>query len=229
MAGTMAHEISQPLQVINLSCMLAREELADAGRTGAAGAEAMAFVDNKLERIGQQVEQASRIIGDLRAFVRGTTLEAPEPFNANEAVRRTVDLTDHGVREAGMSFTEKLSDPLPAVLGDISRLEQVLVNLVNNARDAGGRMIALTTGTVERNDHTFVRIAVEDSGPGITAEILPQLFHSFVTTKPRGKGTGLGLRICRRILEEMGGSITAANRPEGGACFEILLPAVTTT
>jgi PAS domain S-box-containing protein len=225
MAGTMAHEISQPLQVINLSCMLAREELADAGRNGTAPAGAMAFVDNKLERIGQQVEQASRIIGDLRAFVRGTTLEAPEPFNANEAVRRTVDLTDHGVREAGMSFAEKLTDPLPAVLGDISRLEQVLVNLVNNARDAGGRTIAIATGTVEEGGRTYVRIAVEDSGPGIAPEILPRLFNSFVTTKARGKGTGLGLRICRRILEEMGGRISAANRAEGGARFEILLPA----
>jgi PAS domain S-box-containing protein len=225
MAGTMAHEISQPLQVINLSCMLAREELADAGRNGAAAAETMAFVDTKLERIGQQVEQASRIIGDLRAFVRGTTLEAPEPFNANEAVRRTVDLTDHGVREAGMSFTEKLTDPLPAVLGDISRLEQVLVNLVNNARDAGGRTIAIATGTMEEGGRIYVRIAVEDSGPGIAPEILPRLFNSFVTTKARGKGTGLGLRICRRILEEMGGRISAANRAEGGARFEILLPA----
>ena len=76
-----------------------------------------------------------------------------------------------------------------------------------------------------RQDQLVVRIAVEDSGPGIAAEILPQLFHSFVTTKPRGKGTGLGLRICRRILEEMGGRISAANRDEGGARFEILLPA----
>ena len=165
MAGTMAHEISQPLQVINLSCMLAREELADqAGAMGNGVSDTVAFVDNKLERIGQQVETASRIIGDLRAFVRGTTLEAPEPFNANEAVRRTVDLTDHGVREAGMSFVERLTDPLPAVLGDISRLEQVLVNLVNNARDAGGRTIAIATGTVEEGGRTYVRIAVEEFG-----------------------------------------------------------------
>jgi PAS domain S-box-containing protein len=224
MAGTMAHEISQPLQVINLSCTLAREELADAGRSGNAEA-AIPFVDGKLERISQQVDMASRIIGDLRDFVRGTTLEAPEPFNANEAVRRTIDLTDHGVREAGMSFVEKLTDPLPAVLGDISRLEQVLVNLVNNARDAAGRTIELTTGTVKEGGRTYVRIAVEDSGPGIAPEILPRLFNSFVTTKARGKGTGLGLRICRRILEEMGGRISAVNRPEGGARFEILLPA----
>ena len=224
MAGTMAHEISQPLQVINISCALAREELADAVAKGAAG-DAAGFVDGKLERIASQVDAASRIIGDLRAYVRGTASEAPGAFDPNEAIRRAIDMTDHGVREAGMHFAEELAPSLPAVMGDVGRLEQVLVNLVNNARDAGGRRIALTTGTVERNDQVFVRIAVEDSGTGITAEILPQLFHSFVTTKPRGKGTGLGLRICRRILEEMGGSITAANRPEGGACFEILLPA----
>lgn len=228
MAGTMAHEISQPLQVINLSCMLAREELADAsqaGRMGDGAADTVAFVDNKLERIGQQVEQASRIIGDLRAFVRGTALEAPEPFDANEAVRRTIDLTDHGVREAGMSFVEKLTDPLPRVLGDIGRFEQVLVNLVNNARDAGGRTITIATGTTKEGGRTYVRIEVEDSGTGIPPEILPRLFNSFVTTKARGKGTGLGLRICRRILEEMGGRISAANRHQGGARFEILLPA----
>ena len=71
----------------------------------------------------------------------------------------------------------------------------------------------------------FLRIAVQDSGHGIAPDLLPQLFVSFVTTKPRGTGTGLGLRICRRIIEEMGGSISAANRAAGGACFEILLPA----
>jgi PAS domain S-box-containing protein len=219
MAGTMAHEISQPLQVINLSCMLAREELA------AGGARAQAFVDGKLERIGQQVEQASRIVGDLRAYVRGTATEAPSPFDANEAVRRAIDLTDHGVREAGMTLVERLAERLPTVVGDVGRLEQVLVNLVNNARDAGGRSVELSTDTIHDGNIAWVRIAVEDSGPGIAAEILPQLFHSFVTTKPRGKGTGLGLRICRRILEEMGGRISAGNRGEGGARFEILLPA----
>lgn len=222
MAGTMAHEISQPLQVINIASASALDELAQAAERG--GQPDAPAVQAKLERIAQQVEQASRIIGDLRAYVRGTSSDTPEPFDANDAVRRAVDLTDHGVREAGMALQERLAPRLPTVLGDVGRLSQVLVNLINNARDVGGGTISIVTDAVEKDGRRFVRIAVEDSGPGISAEILPRLFVSFVTTKPSGKGTGLGLRICRRILEEMGGRISAANRAEGGARFEVLLP-----
>jgi PAS domain S-box-containing protein len=222
MAGTMAHEISQPLQVINIASASALDELSQAAERG--GQPDAPAVQAKLERIAQQVEQASRIIGDLRAYVRGTSSDTPEPFDANEAVRRAVDLTDHGVREAGMALQERLTPRLPTVLGDVGRLGQVLVNLINNARDVGGGTISIVTDAVQKDGRRFVRIAVEDSGPGISAEILPRLFVSFVTTKPSGKGTGLGLRICRRILEEMGGRISAANRAEGGARFEILLP-----
>jgi len=119
---------------------------------------------------------------------------------------------------------ERFTTQLPPVVGDAGRLAQVLVNLINNARDAGGGTIAVITDTVQENGRTFVRIAIEDSGHGIPSEVLPKLFTAFVTTKPSGKGTGLGLRICRRILEEMGGRISAANRAEGGARFEVLLP-----
>jgi len=229
MAGTMAHEISQPLQVINIACASALEELNDAIERKEE-VDAVPFVHEKLERIGLQVATASRIIGDLRAYVRGTTSGTHESFDVNEAVRSAVDLTDHGVREAGLVLAERLGAQVPAVMGDMARLEQVLVNLINNARDAGGKTITVSTGDTERkdgrgNERRWVRIAVEDTGPGIAPDILPRLFNSFVSTKPRGKGTGLGLRICRRILEEMGGSIAAANRAEGGASFEILLPA----
>jgi PAS domain S-box-containing protein len=223
MAATMAHEISQPLQVINIACASALDKLAVASERH--GGPELEFVQARLERIGTQVDQASRIIGDLRAYVRGTQSETPEPFDPSEAIRRAVDLTDHGVREAGIALSERIEGKLPMVLGDVGRLEQVLVNLINNARDAGGPSISIATDTVQEAGRSFVHITVEDSGPGIAADVLPRLFHSFVTTKPRGQGTGLGLRICRRILEEMGGRIAASNRAEGGARFEILLPA----
>jgi Histidine kinase-, DNA gyrase B-, and HSP90-like ATPase len=100
----------------------------------------------------------------------------------------------------------------------------VLVNLINNARDAGCHSISVAASTVEREGRPLVRIAVEASGPGIAPDVLSRLFVGFVTIKARGKGTGLGLRICRHIVEEMDGSISASNGAEGGACFEILLP-----
>ena len=223
MAGTMAHELSQPLQVINLACAAAAEELDDASDRGAA-ADAD-YLKVKLDRIAQQVDAASRIVGDLRAFVRGEADRQPAPFDPAPAIERAINLTGHGMRQAGIAASARLAEDLPAVTGDIGRLEQVMVNLLNNARDAGGRTVEVVAHGTKRDGRPFLRIAVQDSGHGIAPDLLPQLFVSFVTTKPRGTGTGLGLRICRRIIEEMGGSISAANRAEGGACFEILLPA----
>jgi signal transduction histidine kinase len=110
------------------------------------------------------------------------------------------------------------------ITGHSGKFEQVLINLLNNARDEGATVIELWAGLIQLNGRQMLRVAVEDNGPGIPLQILPKLFRSFVTTKPRGLGTGLGLRICRRIIEEMQGTITAANRLQGGACFEILLP-----
>jgi PAS domain S-box-containing protein len=224
MAGTMAHEISQPLQVINIACASAREELSE--DAAAATLPDVEYLRGKLDRISQQVDMASRIVGDLRAFVRGTNAEAAGLTDPAKAVRSAVDLTAHGVHQAGATISLALDEGLPSVAGESGRLEQVLVNLINNARDAGGRTISILAQAVRQDGLPFVRIAVEDSGPGIAPDVLPRLFVSFVTTKPRGKGTGLGLRICRRIVEEMGGGISAANLPQGGACFEILLPAL---
>jgi PAS domain S-box-containing protein len=223
MAGTMAHELSQPLQVINLACVAAAEELDEASERGAAADGD--YLRLKLDRIGQQVDAASRIVGDLRAFVRGEADRQPVPFEPGPAIERAINLTAYGMRQAGIAASARLAEGLPAVTGDVGRLEQVMVNLLNNARDAGGRTVEVVAHATKRDGRPFLRIAVQDSGHGIAPDLLPQLFVSFVTTKPRGTGTGLGLRICRRIIEEMGGSISAANRSEGGACFEILLPA----
>ncbi|MGE4076691.1 MAG: PAS domain S-box protein [Reyranella sp.] len=223
MAATLAHEISQPLQVIEIARTAVEDEIEQARETGAAiDAE---FVGGKIARIGQQLERAGRIVDELRAFVRGVAEEAATPFDLGVAVRDAVDLTGHAVRRAGAVLTASVEDGLPPVLGHVGRLEQVLVNLINNARDAGAPLIEVRAGVLQREGRALMRITVEDTGPGIAAHLLPRLFTSFITTKPRGKGTGLGLRICRRIVEEMGGTITAANRSQGGACFEILLPA----
>lgn len=222
MAAAVAHEIAQPLQVIDVACASAQDELAEARGKGTP--PDCVYLGERMERVTQQVQRAGRIISELRAFVRGTSLDKPERFDPAIAARGAVDLTHHAVRRAGIDLRISIAPALPQLDGHVGKLEQVLVNLINNARDAGAPAIELIVEHVERDGRPLVRIAVEDEGSGIAPQVLPRLFESFVTTKERGKGTGLGLRICRRIVEEMAGTISAANRPEGGARFEILLP-----
>jgi PAS domain S-box-containing protein len=223
MAATMAHEIAQPLQVINLAAGSAQDELLQVADVG--GQPDPEYLTSKLKRIAAQTERASRIIGELRSFVRGTSDEQPVAFDPAAAMRGAIDLTRHALAQTRVTLSLPPSDGLPAVMGHVARLEQVLVNLINNARDAGAPSIAVIADVLQRDDRRFVRILIEDTGPGIAPDVLPRLFDTFVTTKARGKGTGLGLRICRRIVEEIGGTISAANRGDGGARFEIVLPA----
>lgn len=223
MAATMAHEIAQPLQVINLATGSAQDELEQA--IAAKTPPDPEYLASKLQRISSQTERASKIISELRSFVRGTSDDQPVPFDPVVPVKGAIDLTRHALAQMKVTLALPVLGELPPVLGHVERVEQVLVNLINNARDAGAPTIEVTAGLVQRGDRRFVRIAIEDTGPGIAADVLPRLFDTFVTTKARGKGTGLGLRICRRIVEEMGGSIAAANRETGGARFEVLLPA----
>lgn len=227
MAGTMAHEISQPLQVINLACESARDELSEAMARG--DAPDAAYLGQKLGRIAHQIDSAKRIVDDLRNFVRGTNDRVPGPFDPLEAIRNAIRLTEHGMRQAGIGLSLELPGQLPGVIGHSGQLEQVLINLINNARDAVGAQDRRTARTIEVSASMAVgadtlQIEVADSGPGIPSHVLPHLFNSFITTKPHGKGTGLGLRICRRIVAEMHGQIRATNRPQGGACFEVTLP-----
>ncbi|MBI3198583.1 MAG: PAS domain S-box protein, partial [Rhodospirillales bacterium] len=112
MAATVAHEIAQPLQVINIACSSVHDELAEAAERG--GAPDHEFLAKKIDRIDAQVDRAGRIIGELRAFVRGTSQEVAGRFEPAVAVRAAVDLTQHAVRAAGIALTASISDPLPA-------------------------------------------------------------------------------------------------------------------
>jgi|LNFM01.1.fsa_nt_gb PAS domain S-box-containing protein len=223
MAATVVHEIIQPLQVINIACASAEQVLRDATDEGVAPNRA--FLQSKLARIASQVERAGRIAGELRTFVRGTAAEEATPFDPAKAVHAAVELTQYATRQAGVTVSVSVAAGLPEVMGHVGRVEQVLVNLIVNARDAGGSAVEVSARPLLRDGRAFVQIAVEDTGPGIPSAILPQLFEAFITTKPRSAGTGLGLRICRRIVEEMNGTITATNLAEGGARFEVVLPA----
>jgi PAS domain S-box-containing protein len=232
MATGMAHEINQPLAVIRMAADSLIEELESPEAT-AMPAELAAFVKAKLDRISKQTERASCLVNELRTVARKPSNDS-RPFDLVETVRIADDLLHEQLKAARVEFVVALPPPGLMVRGEASRLQQVIINLVLNARDALLENPARSsTGTL---GHIALRVAagpagdtvltIEDDGPGIPAQVLPRLFEPFFTTKPTGKGTGLGLSISYDIIKRMGGDITAENRPEGGARFTIVLPAV---
>jgi len=214
MAATVVHELRQPLQVIKLACGSARDEVHDT-----------TFVLRKLDRIESQIGRADDIIEDLRIYARGAGGDAPASFTVEAAARSAIELTRHGRHQSQFKIVCALPDDLPSVVGHRSKFEQVLVNLIVNACDAGASTVEISAELESRDGRSWLRITVTDNGPGIPVDVLPRLFKSCVTTKPSGKGTGLGLRICRRQIEKMGGTIAASNRAGRGAEFLIVFPA----
>jgi two-component system NtrC family sensor kinase len=208
------HELNNPLTVVlSLAEMLeARPDLAP-------------DVRSDLRDIRREAQRATQIVRQLLAFVRRHDPERL-PVDLNGVITDTVALRRGALALAAVE-TELDLDDIPRVPGDPHQLQQMVLNLLTNAEHAlqqvarGPRRLAIRT----RAHPGQVELAVHDSGPGIPEDVLPRIFDPFVTTKPAGQGTGLGLSIVSRIVREHGGRIQAANAPDGGAVFTILLPA----
>jgi two-component system, LuxR family, sensor kinase FixL len=174
-----------------------------------------------VERIRQQTSRAGEVIRRLRDHVaKRSTTRINE--NINGVVREAVELGLVGTRHQGVQTSLIMDDTVGSALIDRIQIGQVLINLVRNAVEAmetsDRKELVVTTRLIDAT----VQIAVTDSGPGIAAEIAEQLFQPFVTTK--SAGLGLGLSICRDIIETHGGQLTAAPGANGGAVFTISLP-----
>jgi PAS domain S-box-containing protein len=230
MATGMAHEINQPLAVIRMAADSVLEEL-DGPEAEAIPAELAAFIKAKLARISNQTERASTLVNELRTVARKPANDSL-PFDVADAVRVSNDLLREQLKAARIEFKVEPPPPGLMVRGVASRLQQVIINLALNARDAlHENPSRSTTGSLGHITLSAavppaggVMLTLADDGPGIPVHVLPRLFEPFFTTKPTGKGTGLGLSISYDIIKRMGGEITAENRPEGGARFTIVLP-----
>ena len=231
MATGMAHEINQPLTVLQFAIEGLTGEVADnVHRDDPDGfaADTMA----RLRRMEDQIQRASGIIRSLQGFAHRS--DKPDVFDVEQAIIGAVGLVDEQMRLAGIDLELRPTGALPAVAGHANRLQQVLINLMINARDALGEADAAERkargrGRISLNARheaagNAVVIEVADNGPGIPSEVLPRLFEPFFTTKPSGKGTGLGLSISSEIVRKMNGTIAVENRPEGGALFRLSLP-----
>lgn len=227
MASNIAHEINQPLAVIRLAAETLSEEFQFA-EPGALPDELREFAERKLERIANQTERASTIIRDLRIFARKPD-DQPTPFSVPDALRGADDLVHEQLRLSSVATELELDESCAPVLGHANRLQQVVINLMLNARDAilekpGDDPARIRVRGYPEADGSSVIVDVEDNGPGIPAHVLPRLFEPFFTTKPGGKGTGLGLSISYEIVRQMGGTISAENLEGRGARFRFVLP-----
>ena len=231
LAAGMAHELAQPMNIIRMAAeaALLRLDLSDSAEDD---------VQKRFELIAGQAGRMGEIIDHMRIFTRRD--EGPEElFDAAAAVRAALTLVDHTlVGDSIAVHTDLPAVGVACVRGRAVQLEQVVLNLLTNARDAvlerrtGGALPPGWRPTIAlgcRVEGDEVVISVEDTGAGIPPEVLPRLFEPFYTTKPAGIGTGLGLSISDGLLRAMGGRITVEPRPAGaGARFVVTLPLIAT-
>lgn len=174
----------------------------------------------------EAARQSARIVTNLLDLSRRRPVRRT-PLPMAEVTARAIELVRGRMEQAGVELATDLPDGLPAVVGDATGLGQVVVNLLTNACDALADMPQprqLSVALVHDADARMLVLRVADNGPGIPAAILKRIFQPFFTTKAEGKGTGLGLSLCVTQVKELGGGITAANRPQGGAEFTVRLP-----
>ena len=211
MSAGITHELNQPLAALRTLSDNARLLLLK-NRTDE--------VQNNLALISQLTERMGKITGQLKTFARKSPLQLSR-VSVRRALGNALALVEQRLRAERIVITQDLPDNDVEVLGDANRLEQVLVNLLVNALDAMQGARARHLHLIVSEGAGRVSIAVRDTGPGIAEDVLPRLFEPFVTTKEPGAGLGLGLAISSGIIGEFGGSLVAANRPEGGAEFTI--------
>jgi len=229
MATGMAHELNQPLVGIR---GLAEHLLLSMDRgweiTEEKGRE-------KLKLIIQQSDRMTHIIEHIRMFAREAGQPDLNPVQVNDVIKSSIDLLGTHFRNRGLDLKCELKENLPLILANPFSLEEVVLNLMANARDAVEERkekdytyvpgeIILRTLFVVKDNVSWVKIQVEDQGIGIPADIIPKVFDPFFTTKSSDKGTGLGLSISKSIVEELGGYMEIRSSEGEGTTVSVYLP-----
>ncbi|SDS24837.1 PAS domain-containing sensor histidine kinase [Pseudomonas granadensis] len=220
MATGLAHEINQPLNVMRMAIVNVLKRLGN-------GDVQIDYLTDKLNRIDAQVQRAAKVVDHMRVFGRRSEIEQ-QLFNPAYAIEGTLSLLAEGMRGKGVDLRISETTFEVQVRGYVDQLEQVLINLMVNARDAllskrekESAFKPWISVYVER-DEQHVRLWVEDNGSGIDARLLERIFEPFFTTKPIGVGTGLGLSVSYGIIDNMGGRLSVRNTMEGARfCIEL--------
>ncbi len=227
MAGGLAHDFNNMLSIIlgYTELALTDEDL---------GLETR----QKLARVEKSARSASQLVRKLLRFSRKDKRGELRPFNLNHVIQETLDLVGRNL-PANIEVKTALCEEVPIVEGDISDIEQVIINLVLNAKDAmpnGGQIVVKTEIgelpleiiEVEKlKKGKYVHLSVSDTGTGIPPEIISRIFEPFFTTKEKGVGTGLGLAMVYGIVKDHFGHITVESDQGKGATFHVYLPLIT--
>ena len=222
LSAGIAHEINNPLAII----LTERQILLDSEKQTPDLTPAFRDrLNSSLAQMNVQINRCKRITHNLLRFSTRTT-PIMEALDLNTFIQEVVDLMEQEAHANGIKFTTDLCPYLPAVVSDISQLQQVFLNLITNAIDAhdskpSGR---IDISTAISQDGQGVLLHIYDTGYGIAPENLKKIFAPFFTTKPVGKGTGLGLSICFSIIQRLGGWISVQSKIGEETQFEIFLP-----
>jgi two-component system NtrC family sensor kinase len=220
MAAGIAHEINNPLAVIGEKAGWIKDLLSMENATASENLQEMSDAVNKIE---YHVTRAKTITHRLLGFARRMEPMA-EKININEILEESLEFLKNEARYRSIGIQANYAPDLPLTTTDPTQLQQVFLNIINNAIDAvdkDGEIVINTRNLAKNNE---LSIDINDNGPGMSKEVLQKIFDPFFTTKEVGKGTGLGLSITYSIVEKLGGRIMVASEEGKGTTFTIYLP-----
>jgi C4-dicarboxylate-specific signal transduction histidine kinase len=217
LSASITHEVNQPIAAARNNIIAALHFLDGTPPDLQEVREALAAAVKDADRV-------SAIVGRMRALMQGASPRL-DRVDMNEALQEVIELTRGEALKNGVSVKTEFAQGLPIIAGDRVQLQQVVLNLILNALQAMGaviesaREVLITTRQIELND---LYVGVRDTGPGLSPETLPRLFEPFYTTKPNGMG--MGLAICRSIIEAHGGRLWVSACQPHGALFQFAIP-----
>jgi len=216
LAAGVGHEINNPLAIISEKAGLIEDLL-----EMTTDFEYKDTIKRSLEGVYQSVDRCKAITHRLLGFARRTEV-TEEPLQVNEIIGEVLQFLENAMLYSRIKLELHLQENLPQALSDRLQLQQIFLNIINNAIDAIGKggVISITTHLVAGD----IRVVIQDNGPGIEKHVLPHIFEPFYTTKETGKGTGLGLSITYGLIKKLGGDITVRSVVGQGTAFTITIP-----
>ena len=225
MAAGIAHELNQPLMGVRV---LAEHIVIGLERGWDLDCDE---IDSRMRGVLEQTDRMVHIIQHVRMFAREAGQPTTSAIDVSEVVDNASELLGAQFRAHGLELIVEHAEGLPPVLANPYSLEEAVLNLLSNARDAiqetgaGGGRVRIHTRHIADRGNSAVRLEVADNGAGIAARDLPRVFDPFFSTKDPSEGTGLGLAVSRTIVEDLGGSLTISSEPGQGTIAAIELPA----